>query len=202
MTCLSIPHHSVFYQAIISSHSSFEIFHDLLLKYCQQFDGLTVMSLLYKFNSQDHAWTAGQAVSSMNHHFYLVLKAGQSRTDMVKSFKTTPLNWNSGASFGLTSFLQISLIIWTSLTEFLAMALHYTISLQQTVTYFVSLSFLTISYQLIFVFLGLKFIINLMVVQVNWRMIWLWVISNNNLTCLLDMISEIQLNISSPICLL
>ena len=38
----------------------------------------------------------------MDHHINLVLKAAQSRTDIVKSFNTIPLVWDLGASVGLT----------------------------------------------------------------------------------------------------
>ena len=45
------------------------------------------MRFLRVFKSQDHALTARQAVSCMNHHIVLVLKAHQSITHLAKSFK-------------------------------------------------------------------------------------------------------------------
>ena len=34
----------------------------------------------------------------------MLLKVGKSKTDVLKSFKTTPVAWDSGASFGLTPY--------------------------------------------------------------------------------------------------
>ena len=63
----------------------------------QQLHFLAVMRLLNVFKSHDHARPALQAVSCMVHHINLLLIAGQSTTDMVQSFKTRPLVWDSGA---------------------------------------------------------------------------------------------------------
>ena len=45
----------------------------------------------------------------MNHHIHLLLNAGKSRTNVLTSFKTTQLVWDSEASFGLTFFLADSI---------------------------------------------------------------------------------------------
>ena len=81
----SKPCHSFVYQVSIGNHKSD------LIKFCQQFYYLAQMRLLNTFKSWDHACAARQAVFFMNHHINFVLKAGQSRTGMVKSLKTTPL---------------------------------------------------------------------------------------------------------------
>ena len=65
---------------------------------------MAVTRLLNTFESTDHAQAARQAVSCMNHLIHLLLKAGMSRTDMVKSFKTTPLVCDSRVYFGLAPF--------------------------------------------------------------------------------------------------
>ena len=70
------PCHSIVYQVLIGNHRSAEIFDDLLTKFCQQFDFLTVMRLVNTFISQNNAQAARQAVSCMDHHINLVLKAG------------------------------------------------------------------------------------------------------------------------------
>ena len=62
------------------------------------------MRLLNSFKSEDHTRAAQHIVSCMNHHIHLLLKAGQSKTDMIKSLKNTPLVSYSGASSGLTPF--------------------------------------------------------------------------------------------------
>ena len=95
-----IPHHSIFYQ--VSIGSSIEISDDILIKFCQKSDFLAVIRLLNTFKSQNHIKAAQQAVSCMDHHINLVLKAGQPKNDIVNSFKSTLLE--PGASFGLTHF--------------------------------------------------------------------------------------------------
>ena len=56
------------------------------------------------FKSQEYTGAAQHALSCINHHTNLVLRAGQAWTGMVKYFKTTSIVWNSDASFGLTPF--------------------------------------------------------------------------------------------------
>ena len=92
------------YQAWIGNHRSTETSDVLLTKFCQQSDFLALMRLSNTFKSQDHIQAAIQAVSCMNHCIQLVLNAGESRTDMVQSFKTTLLVRDSIASFGLIPF--------------------------------------------------------------------------------------------------
>ena len=65
---------------------------------------MAVMRLLNTFKSQDHVRAAQQSVSCMDYQINLLLKAGQLRSDTVKSFKTKLLIWDSGAPFGLISF--------------------------------------------------------------------------------------------------
>ena len=40
----------------------------------------------------------------MNNHIHLLLKACKSKIDVLKSFETTQLVWDSGASFELTPY--------------------------------------------------------------------------------------------------
>ena len=95
------PHNYVAYQSLIGNHRSLEILGNLIIKFCQ----------LNSFKPQDYKREAWHVVSCMNHQVCLFLKAGQSKTEMVKSFKTTPLVWHFGASFGLTHFYA-NFIMW------------------------------------------------------------------------------------------
>ena len=52
ITQTSKPCHGVVYQAIINNHKRLEILDDLITKFCQQFDFLTVLRLLNSFKSQ------------------------------------------------------------------------------------------------------------------------------------------------------
>ena len=98
------PHCFVLYKALIGNHRKLQILDDLITKFCHQFYFLIVMWLLNSFKSEDHTRATWHIVFCMNHHIHLLLTAGQSRTDAVKSLKTTPLVWYSGAPFGLTPF--------------------------------------------------------------------------------------------------
>ena len=60
------------------------------------------MRLLNSFKSQNHTRATLHVVSCLNNDIHLLLKAGKSKTNVLKSFKTTPLVWDSRASFGLT----------------------------------------------------------------------------------------------------
>ena len=104
MTWSSKPLHSVICQALIGDHRKLQILDDLISEFSKPFDFLTVVRLLNSFQSQDHRRAVQNVVSCMNYHIHLPLKAGKSRTDVLKTFKTSPLVWDSVDSFGLTPF--------------------------------------------------------------------------------------------------
>ena len=128
---------------------------------------MAVVRLLNSFHSQDHTRVSQHVDFCMIQHIHLLLKAGKSRTDVLKSFKTTALVWESRTYFGLTFFVQISLTVWNvtlmsmafpSSTRLLALIPHYTSSLQQIVTYFMILVSLTIFCHLISISLVIEHI--------------------------------------------
>ena len=146
----------------------------------------------------------------MNKYIDLLLRAGQSNTDMVKSFKTTPLVWTLEINMGWHLFMQISLAMWNvtlmsktfpSSAKLLALESNFTSYFQQTVTYPMFPPYLIIFYQQTFVWLVLKHIINSMIVHVSWMVRKMWCISSNSLICLLGITSNSPLIIVSPICL-
>ena len=116
----------------------------------------------------------------MNHHIHLFLKAGQSRMDMVKFFKTTLLLWDFRASFGLTpicaNFIDyVECDVDVKDVSNLNKVIGFGTTLHKLTTtnrdHFTLLHFLTIFHQLTFVSLVHKLIINFAVVQVSWIMI-------------------------------
>ena len=73
--------------------------------------------------------------SCMNHHIHLFFKSGQSRADMLKTFKTVLLVWDFGVLLDWYLFMQITLTMlnvtlisntFTSLTKLLALVQHQT----------------------------------------------------------------------------
>ena len=72
--------------------------------FCKQFHFLTIVRLLSSFKTQDHTRAAQHVVSCMNHHIHLLLEAGKSSSNMLKSVRTKPLVWDSTASFRLTPY--------------------------------------------------------------------------------------------------
>ena len=87
------------------------------------------------------------------------------------------------------TMLNVTLMskMFQSITKLLALVLYNTTSLQQMVTYFISLPFGTIIHQLLFGSLVIKLILNFVLVQMSWIVTELQCISNKNLTCLVDM---------------
>ena len=109
----------------------------------------------------------------MNHNIHLLLKAGQSRSDMVKSFKATPLVWDYGASFGLKPCFADFIDYVKDSSKF-----NNVIGFDTTLHKFplmncglLHISALTISHQLILDFFVFKLIINLLVASVSWIVI-------------------------------
>ena len=94
MTQPSSSHHSFVCQALIGNHESLEIMDDLITKFYQQFDLLTVVRLLNSVHSLDHTRIAQHVVACMNYHIYLLLTASKSTTGMAIYFKTTSLVWD------------------------------------------------------------------------------------------------------------
>ena len=108
---------------------------------------LAVRRMLNTYKHQDYVRTAQQAVICIDHHINLVLKAAQSRTDMVKSSNITQIAWCIRASLGLThcyadliGYVEcgIDAIDIFKLNKVIGSVLHNMRSLQQIVTYSMS----------------------------------------------------------------